>query len=235
MGKRDFFWRHLPPTMRKQLRMDEVASFSVTEFESADRITRCLVDACRVPARTATVIDGMACVGGNVLSFAPAFARVIANELDASRCEMLAHNVQVVLGEGSNVTVTNESILTHAQLSDGDVLFLDPEWGGPGYAQKLRLRLTIGSEGVEDFVKRTLDVCPRVHVVGLKLPCNYDIDFVKAFAEREGLTFALHTNLRRMILIVLTRAPPSAAAASASASAAGEGGAPAVPTEQRTE
>lgn len=139
------------------------------------------------------------------MSFARAFGRVYSNELDASRFAMLKNNVETVIGPKHNVVLSNASILDHPSLSEVDSLFLDPEWGGPDYMTKSKLRLTISHEGVEDFVRRVLHAHRRVETVGLKLPCNYDVDYVREFARQERLQFSIHYDLKRMILIVLRR------------------------------
>ena len=71
--------------------------------------------------------DGMACVGGNTISFAKRFSAVIANELDTGRYELLKHNTLEVAG-CRGVEFRNESILELVKHETFDILFLDPEW-----------------------------------------------------------------------------------------------------------
>ena len=70
----------------------------------------------------------MACVGGNTISFAKTFKKVIANELDESRYHILQHNTTQVAGCCGNVEFRNESILELVKKVQFDILFLDPEW-----------------------------------------------------------------------------------------------------------
>ena len=72
-------------------------------------------------------IPGMACVGGNTISFSKGFKEVVSNELDEGRFKILQHNVGTVAG-CSNVDFRNESILDLVKTLRFDVLFLDPEW-----------------------------------------------------------------------------------------------------------
>ena len=72
--------------------------------------------------------DGMACVGGNTISFAKKFKKVISNELDESRYHMLQYNTREAAGCSSNVEFRNESILDLVKSVRFDILFLDPEW-----------------------------------------------------------------------------------------------------------
>ena len=70
----------------------------------------------------------MACVGGNTISFASKFKKVISNELDEPRYHILQKNTREVAGCGGNVEFRNESILELVKSVQFDILFLDPEW-----------------------------------------------------------------------------------------------------------
>ena len=79
---------------RKNMLLDDVAIYSVTDARTADRITKTALALPGGPHRE--VCDGCACVGGNVISFARALrkgGRVTGIEFDATRCEFLKHNV----------------------------------------------------------------------------------------------------------------------------------------------
>ena len=103
------------------------------------------------PKTELTILDGMACVGGNTISFSKGFKRVMSNELDEGRVGLLKHNVVTVMG-CKNVEFFNASILELVRHVEFDVLFLDPEWGGPSYKDVANLRLTISDVAMEDFV-----------------------------------------------------------------------------------
>jgi predicted RNA methylase len=215
LWKRNYLFRGLPETTVSRLRMDVVASFSITESNSAKVMTKVIADAfLQLHQRSSrgvalvpcTIFDGMACVGGNTISFSGAFQGVLSNELDPNRFSMLKHNVADVMA-CRNVQFFNRSILEVAmERDDYNILFLDPEWGGPDYKEKTNLRLVISATPLEDFC---LDVFRRkknVDIIALKLPINYDNDFIKEFAERNNLNYAFFDrNLKRMTLTILTR------------------------------
>lgn len=205
LWKRQYLFRSLSSDQISQLRMDDVAAYSVTEVHSAETITRLLRGA--LPRhRSVAILDGMACVGGNTISFASAFDRVLSNEMNPRRFEMLQHNVCNVL-KLENVTFFNQSILDLAfSRSDYDILFLDPEWGGPDYKDKSNLRLVISDEPLEDFCLKVFERCSSVAVVALKLPVNYDNGFIREFARTHALKYTFYSeHLKRMTLTVLTR------------------------------
>ena len=151
------------------------------------------------------ILDGMSCVGGNTISFSKYFGKVIANELDQSRFNMLQHNVNVVMS-CSNVDFHNASILELVSEVAFDILFLDPEWGGPSYKESTALRLTIGEMPLESFILQVFGDYPRLSIVALKLPVNYDNAYLKDFATQNGFAYKFFfKQFRKMTLTLLTR------------------------------
>lgn len=124
VGKRDYFFKGLndvlrqaamsvkappPPTLDVNMfQIDDVASFSVTESKLAAQMTQMILHYCKNPALS--ICDGMACVGGNTISFAQSFAKVVSNEFDYERYHMLVHNVRGALNL-KNVVFFNRSIV----------------------------------------------------------------------------------------------------------------------------
>ena len=160
-GKRRFLFALLPPAVQDELQLDDVAGYSVTDAVTARQITKLILRLPGVDSRT-TVCDATACVGGNTLSFAlHGFQRVVAVENDATRFQLLRHNLDVVrrhidghgasFGEvialqGSCVAMALQEAASGGSASavrGAAVLFLDPPWGGLGYrkASKIELQL----------------------------------------------------------------------------------------------
>jgi adenine-specific DNA methylase len=208
-GKRDFLFRGYDPAKKSKFIIDEVAAFSVTESQSADEMTRVILaefpkDSGMKSASDLVILDGMACVGGNTISFSKAFKRTLSNELDEGRFKILRHNVVEVMG-CSNVEFFNNSILDLVKDVEFDVLFLDPEWGGPSYKDSSSLRLSISDVAMEDFVLKVFHDFPGVSMVALKLPVNYDNAYLKSFADSNGLSYQFFVKFRKMTLTILKR------------------------------
>lgn len=203
---RDYLFRGISTYQRKDIAMDTVASYSVTESHMADRMTSIILEHAEGirPSAEHSILDGMACVGGNTISFAHSFKTVLANEYDKSRYDMLCHNVRNVMNI-NNVQCFNESITDLATTANYDILFLDPEWGGPDYKFKENLRLTIADIGVESFCTKVMNDCPKVHTIALKLPVNYDNEYLQQTADENGLSYILFTNFRKMTLTIIQR------------------------------
>jgi hypothetical protein len=143
--------------------------------------------------RSLTILDGLACVGGDSLSFMYHFADglVISNESDPIRHRFLVHNLDLVrqqLGRRATQRFRLGSVLDMwengeggARLADAslfrqcDALYLDPEWGGVGYRDAgSSLHMEIGGKALDCCVSDAFRASYRLRWVVLKLPCNFD-------------------------------------------------------------
>ena len=77
--------------------------------------------------------------------------------------------------------------------------------GGPSYKDSDRLRLSVGDLSLETFVLSIFTDCPTASMVALKLPVNYDNEYLKQFAVSNHFKYAFFTNFRKMTLTILTR------------------------------
>lgn len=117
LGRRDTLFPKVPYSLRRRLRIDPVAAFSVTDQATADEMTSIIrslatylweppngsntqSDGDRHTSTTSllplSITDGTACCGGNTISFLSAFEQVTAVELDEERYEDLVHNLRVM-------------------------------------------------------------------------------------------------------------------------------------------
>lgn len=237
-GKRNYFFKNLIdlhnnqrdsyqemiqilPTAVEGFQIDEVASFSVSEANVANDITRLILKHCNNNANL-VICDGMACVGGNTISFSYHFNTVISNEYDYKRYHMLIHNVRTVLSR-KNVIYHNQSITDLVVMSEKvpntnsdvnphnvnnkpcEILFLDPEWGGVDYKSATKLRLKIADLSVEVFVINAMASNPSLQFIALKLPTNYDNENMEALCKANGYQYTLYTNLKKMTLTIISR------------------------------
>lgn len=232
--KRDFFFRNLDFEIRNQLQVDQVAEFSVTDYEMAAKISKVVLKlfgygaddyrSCDAAEETGdcdqdgvvctrknsasstgsvgttekcpiVVTDGTACVGGNVLSFCDYFAHVNAVECDATRLQMLRHNLTVL--HKDNATCIHASYLDVMLALTQDVVFLDPPWGGPEYKELTKVDLYLDGIPLHDICSRLQG---HAECVVLKVPSNFDCD---KFAQHVPGSVAVHRDLKKMHLVVL--------------------------------
>jgi len=160
--------------------MSAVAEYSATEASMAKLISDTI---CKyVDARTATITDGTACMGSNVVPFALAFKRVNAVEIDPQQYQDLEYNIRDIM-HCLHVKLWNMDITSKRALSSlqHDVLYLAPPWGGVHYRDVKHLQLFLSG-------MRLADVCAQwaVHTrfLALKLPVNFDFRDFRAGVKR---------------------------------------------------
>ena len=77
--------------------------------------------------------------------------------------------------------------------------------GGPSYKDGEKLRLTISDVPMEDFILEVFSSYPSVSMAALKLPVNYDNDFLERFARSNKFSYQFFTKFRKMTLTILMR------------------------------
>ncbi|CAI5705768.1 unnamed protein product [Peronospora effusa] len=217
--KRDFFFRNLDYELRNQLQVDEVAEFSVTDFEMATKISQAVLDLFaplkedttsesgnedHEDGRTAiqerkkyplVVTDGTACIGGNVLSFCDFFMHVNAIENNATRVQMLRHNLQVL--KKTNVKCIHANYLDVMLELQQDVVFLDPPWGGPEYKDLNKVDLFLGDVPLHEICTRLQS---STKCIILKVPSNFDD---AKFSQQVPGNVIIRRDLKKMHIVLL--------------------------------
>ena len=127
---------------------------------------------------TSTILDCMACVGGNSISFLEYFSKCICVEKDNDKASMLVNNLNNFnrysdknIGE---YTVINNDILKVLRNEEldivkygCDVVFVDPPWGGTTYKSNEKIGHIIN---VQD-IKNTKDSI-KMKIVFIELKSN---------------------------------------------------------------
>ena len=132
---------------------------------------------------TSTILDCMACVGGNSISFLEYFSKCICVEKDNDKASMLVNNLNNFnrysdknIGE---YTVINNDILKVLRNEEldivkygCDVVFVDPPWGGTTYKYSKKIKIKINELSLVEFITLLQNI---TRYVVLKLPFNYDM------------------------------------------------------------
>ncbi len=176
-----------PPIDKKKfdkLLIDADSLHYITYHKHADEISQLISDQLNkkgYDSKKLTIVDLTAGVGGNVLSFAKYFKNVVGIELIKERAEYCQNNV--MLYNFNNVKVINgnsvEIIQTIKTPEKYDVFFIDPPWGGSSYKEHLKLTLFLGDMSIEKVSEIISKEVPNVLLVVLKLPLNYDIEYIE--------------------------------------------------------
>ena len=222
-GKVRFLFRFLKPAQQEQLWVDKVALYSVTQAAVSRTIAEAAWDAVQMyaaPSAQPCIVDAMACVGGDTLSFAQIFPRVFSVEVSSSRAECLAHNV-IVAGVAESVTTMCGNALSLIQGAKAgtaaakgpslpahvSAVYFDPPWGGPEYAKAAAVSMYVGDVHLGDALRQCVG---WADVAVVKAPMNFDIP---GTLQRAGPTVRLTaepTKLRKMQLLILQLKPAEA-------------------------
>jgi len=118
------------------------------------------------------LIDAMASIGGNTISFAKFFKNIISIEINEIRYNILKNNLECY--NINNVTIINDNCINKLNI-DYDIIFFDPPWGGPGYKDKKKIKIKIDDNSLYDIIKTIKNKNKNI-LIYFKLPYNYDIE-----------------------------------------------------------
>ncbi|MGF1467871.1 MAG: methyltransferase, partial [Sandaracinaceae bacterium] len=141
------------------------------------------------------VIDGTAGVGGLTIAFArqPEVHRVVAVDRDRARLARAMHNARIY-GVHAKVTAVPGDLLAHLGALRGDLLVVDPPWGGRGYDRE--------HVGVEDLGLDLRSVLARWSgPMVLKLPRSFDV------GQLEGFRVSAAIDARGILKFLIARRP----------------------------
>ena len=165
------------------LKYDGEGLWSITLPQDADTISQIILNENNSDI---TIIDTTAGLGGNTLSFAKYFKKVIAIELNKERFMLLQNNINTY--DYSNITCINDdcivyinNIVSNNIVNNNIVYFFDPPWGGPDYKNSSKIRIKLGNSSMCDIIKKLKDNNSNIFI---KLPNNYDLEEFVSFNYR---------------------------------------------------
>lgn len=185
----------------KDLKIDHESICYISLREDADMITKIIKESITLKENEKFsdlyITDATAGVGGNTISFGKTFKYVNAIEIDKIRFKYLQNNIEVY--NLNNVNVYNNDCLDILHRLYHDIIFFDPPWGGKNYKFQDNLKLKLSDNHIEDIC---IDIKNKswTRCIVLKLPLNYDIDFLKV--KLNNYDMSIHT-LNKMLIVVL--------------------------------
>jgi 16S rRNA G966 N2-methylase RsmD len=193
------------PTM---LQINKVGAYSISRPEHARDITDHIVNflglVLGVQARQASIVDGTAGVGGDTLSFASAFKRVISIERDAGQFAMLENNVKQYGLKASKAAIINGDLTKLLRRMRGDCLYMDPPWNDPDrewYTKRGAVMLYLSRKPIYSIVMQALD---RFTAVVIKVPYNFDF---RTFATNTAGILVLTAKVHTFYIVMCCRVP----------------------------
>lgn len=160
-----------------------VSEYSISSVEEANQTANKIAEL--METNDLIITDATANVGGNTAGFAKKFKFVNAIEIVKIHADMLKENLKS-LGFENKVKVYNDDYTKIYNTINQDVIFLDPEWGGPDYKKKYILDIKIGGIDLVEFLKMILD---KAKLIVLKLPFNYNFNKLLKELKSKNIIF----------------------------------------------
>ena len=213
MNKRKIYIDRLFPQVNEmklqyKLKINEESLMYISIPCDADQITKIAFNHMMkyVPnAGHIIITDATAGVGGNTLSFAKKFSFVNAIEIDCERFNYLSNNVRAY--HLNNVKLYNlDCQKLIPQIMDHNVIFIDPPWGGKNYKNKTNIRLLLSDTSIEDICIRFFHN-DSIKLIILKLPKNYDIEYVYKKIKTNIYRKIYFYELPKMSVLVIENGP----------------------------
>ena len=168
----------------KYLKIDDNSLYYISHKNISSKITNIIIqnlNKYNITKDNVIITDCTGGVGGDTIQFAQNFRFVYSIEIDKTRFNYLNNNLNIY--GSKNVKTFNDDFLNIIpQISNHNVVFIDPPWGGSEYKNLKNIRLKISDKyEIEDLCeillfnkiikKNPLFIC-------LKLPKNYDIEYM---------------------------------------------------------
>jgi predicted RNA methylase len=156
-----------------KLQIDDVGRYSITKPHHAKIINNIIKE--YIKSEHTIIVDAMASVGGNTISFTDLTSSVVAVEVDDTRSEALDNNIKIY-GIEDKVLLFRSNYLTLYDKLEQDIVFLDPPWGGINYKNFDEIRLFIDNICIIKFIN---ELKKYSKLVVLKCPIKIDLKYIK--------------------------------------------------------
>jgi 16S rRNA G966 N2-methylase RsmD len=165
----------------EKLQIDSESIHFITTRIPAEKITNIIcmhLEKLNLRPEDIVITDCTSGCGGNTISFAKKFKHIHAIEIEKNRCECLYNNLE--LYNLKNVDINNNDCIKLLPIiSDHDVIFIDPPWGGINYKLSKLIDISISGLTLNDmyhfiFDKEKMKKNPLFLVI--KLPKNFNFD-----------------------------------------------------------
>jgi len=189
--------------------------YSITRKTTVWRIEEICQDLLGVPNLIdKTIVIGTAGIGGEVMNLVNRVKHTWAYEYSPVQYSMLVNNIDLILryhnGEPSenytvdekyysnhNVELFNDDFTLNVDKHDGDIMIVDPPWGGLSYKQKSHIVLKLCDICMIQIVNRS-----NCSVYLFKLPFNHNL---KMFQELEPTFKVVFYKMKKYIIVALKR------------------------------
>jgi 16S rRNA G966 N2-methylase RsmD len=183
------------------------SQYSTTPPDEAEKIDDIIIKSLRnKEADKISIIDGTANIGGDTISFAKKFKKVLAVEKSPLNFQALKNNVEIVFKPKlkAETILLNSSavdILKSVKSGEYDVLFLDPPWGGRHYRYFDKLDLFLDGINICNLIKKYFK---KFDLIVLKVPANFNINLLKESVKKYKSAAIQTNNIRNYLIITIS-------------------------------
>tara|TARA_Y100000780_G_C13600485_1_gene384406 strand:- start:8 stop:781 length:774 start_codon:yes stop_codon:yes gene_type:complete len=154
------------------LKMNRVGIYSLTKPKEAKDTLDIIKK--HIDPKKSVLLDATAGIGGFIFNISDEFKKVIGYEIDEEQFELLKHNLKIY--GIKNAKIRNKDFTENLGEKKGDVVIVDPPWGGLDYKSEKKLNLKLGELTMNKLVDKL-----NVKLILLKLPINHDLDIFKKY------------------------------------------------------
>lgn len=143
------------------------------------------------------VTDATSCMGGDLINFSKVAKMVNGVEINKENFDLLRENCKTF--NCNNINLYNEDYLNIYKTLNQDILYIDPQWGGPEYKEKDEIVLYLGQYKLEDLLYKLLEE-KITNYIFVKVPMN--VLLPKKFYENSQTIFNRNKKPSFMILCI---------------------------------
>jgi tRNA/tmRNA/rRNA uracil-C5-methylase (TrmA/RlmC/RlmD family) len=155
--------------------VNKVGIYSMTKEKEAKDILKIISK--YIDTKNATLLDATSGIGGFILNMYSHFKHVYGYELNEMQYNILQHNCNIY--KINNISLVNDDYTKYIKYNQGDVVLVDPPWGGIDYKKHKTLNLMLGNLTMTDLINTI-----KCKLLLLKLPANHALDIFSKYRHK---------------------------------------------------
>lgn len=186
---------------RYNILLSEEALYSVSHWRDAFNLVSNIKSLFDVNTKI-SVIDGTACVGGNVVQFALHLEKIIAVDILPEHIHMLKYNLDLYKMKNKVTCIVGDITQLMPKLAENlknSILFLDPPWGGPEYKSNERINLYLSQKSIDILIIEWINY---VDFIIIKVPNNFNTENFTQIMKNNHCGVKIWTLLKYSCLVV---------------------------------
>lgn len=152
-----------------KFKLNKEGKFSITKPFESYQIIQYMQKIIGKDMNDIVITDATACMGGDLVNFSKVVKMVNGVEINKENFNLLCDNCKIF--DCKNVKLYNEDYNNIYNVLKQDVLYIDPQWGGPEYKEKDKVILYLGKYKLEDLLNKFIEEKISKYIF-IKVPLN---------------------------------------------------------------